>query len=1098
MAKSNRFHVKAQQKVTRMKAIEKVGNRFQALHPHESAGSSEDDELNPGLPEKFSRSSVKQAESFQQIPERPQLNTAIRDYVWGQRNNAKSADSSWLFQREIPTAQEINNPEEEIVIPENKVKGAWESKEAYLEAHYELLREDAIASLRTAVDQVREKPQMNDSELVCIYQDVHIIGLTFAHQGIAIRVRFSCARAGKRIIWEQSKRLKTGTILAMTPTDDMFQKTCRVVTVAARPLQGLQQNPPEVDIFFSGPEEIEMDPQKDWVMVEARSGYFEAYRHTLAALQKQIHEKTPLLDHLVDVKTNVDAPEYIANHPQLDLTSTFPYADSNGVENVDILKQWPENVKTSLDESQMNALNRMLSKRLAIVQGPPGTGKTHVSVIALKTMLQNMTEDDPPIILTAQTNHALDQMLRHIAGFEPHFIRLGGRTQDQDKIKKRTLFEMRRSISIPTIPGSLKIPSIRESKKLADKLKVILRPFTHSDQPLSASVLRGLDIISEAQFKSLEKGGSEWVHLGDNEQESQEPMAAWLGDQLTRIKHTYTPQAAGLEIEEEDMEYEQLKELEMEKAVIEEEDFETLKGEYIGFTMLLTGRPKPQGIPAEFVEQSLTTSNLWKIPETCRGAVYRIFQHRAMEKFLASFKNEAQAYYRTCQNLKIGKWEVDAFILERTKIIGLTTTGLSKYRPLIASLRPKIVLIEEAAETLEALVTAACMESLEHLILVGDHQQLRASVTDDVLATDYLLDISMFERLVNNGLEYTTLVRQRRMHPEIRRLLGPIYSHIEDHPDVLKRDPLPGLGGISSFFFYHQWPEDNDDYMSKCNEQEADMLIGFFQYLVYNGIQSERITVLTFYNGQRKLILRRLRDNPNLQDCFFKVVTVDSYQGEENDIVLLSLVRSNNYGNIGFCGVVNRVCVALSRAQRGFFIFGNGSKLVRRSELWNKVTQVMASNPHRIGTSFPIKCDKHHRESLVRDRETTVTSKVSSHPQGSRVSELYESPINLHPAYEQYIKGGAAKQDVEMHQKQEALASQILLQRQDNETAKNLFDSGADGNESSADSQEHREKSTFMGYYSDGNGGRRGKWKETFIGWASNSGSEIQPSSLLD
>jgi len=54
-----------------------------------------------------------------------------------------------------------------------------------------------------------------------------------------------------------------------------------------------------------------------------------------------------------------------------------------------------------------------------------------------------------------------------------------------------------------------------------------------------------------------------------------------------------------------------------------------------------------------------------------------------------------------------------------------------------------------------------------------------------------------------------------------------------------------------------------------------------------------------------------------------KVVTVDNYQGEENDIIILSLVRSNNKNSIGYLKVSNRVCVALSRAKHGMYIFGN-------------------------------------------------------------------------------------------------------------------------------------------------------------------------------
>ena len=58
-----------------------------------------------------------------------------------------------------------------------------------------------------------------------------------------------------------------------------------------------------------------------------------------------------------------------------------------------------------------------------------------------------------------------------------------------------------------------------------------------------------------------------------------------------------------------------------------------------------------------------------------------------------------------------------------------------------------------------------------------------------------------------------------------------------------------------------------------------------------------------------------------------RVTTVDNYQGEENDIIILSLVRSNHQNQIGFLKASNRVCVALSRARYGLFIFGNASCL---------------------------------------------------------------------------------------------------------------------------------------------------------------------------
>ena len=788
--------------------------------------------------------------------------------------------------------------------------------------------------------------------------------MTFTQQGIAARVTFSLRRAGKKIVWEQSKRLITGNMVALTPTRDMFRNECKVAIVAARPLAGVQQSPAEIDLFFATPEEIEIDPQVEWVMVEARSGYFEAYRHTLLALQKVMRERFPLSEHLVNIQPEVGMPGYIEANPFADLSSVF--SADKPPENVHILDDWPQHLKTELDHSQLSALRRILTKRLAIVQGPPGTGKTHVSVMALKVLLQGMAPGDPPIILTAQTNHALDQLLRHVAAFEPDFIRLGGRTLDQDIIKRRTLFEVRSALSMPNIPGGMKGSAFKSMKDLIKTLTTILEPLTIDREPLSANLFLKLGLINQDQHLSLEKGAREWVRLG---QQEAGPMVAWLGDQLVGVESRYQLEDYGFQVEEVDLEFEQLKELEAEtKGATDDDDFETLKGPYVALVEPFTGRSS-RGVMEEKVQLLLKNHDLWKIPEGFRGSVYSYLQQKAKEAIQREFRRVAATYSKIMKDLKVGKWEVDALILQSAKVIGMTTTGLSKNRGLVASLKPRIILIEEAAETLEGLVIAACIESLEQLILVGDHKQLRGHCSvQELEGAPYYLGVSMFERLVCNGIEYSMLTRQRRMIPEVRRILAPIYEELQDHPSVLERPPVPGMGGVNSFFFSHNWRESDDSYTSKCNQSEADMIVRFFDYLVRNGMDAKDITVLTFYNGQRKMILRGLKTHPNLHGCYFKVVTVDSYQGEENDIVLLSLVRSNDRQNIGFLSVENRVCVALSRSQRGFYMFGNAINLCRASMLWWAIVQIMAKDPRRVGFALPLTCTNHGRKTWIRGK----------------------------------------------------------------------------------------------------------------------------------
>ena len=98
-------------------------------------------------------------------------------------------------------------------------------------------------------------------------------------------------RAGKKILWEQSKRLISGSLVVLTPASDMFKTKAIVAVVLARPLAALLQNPPEIDLFIARAEEQEIDPAVEWVMVEERSGFYEAERHTLMALQKIATER---------------------------------------------------------------------------------------------------------------------------------------------------------------------------------------------------------------------------------------------------------------------------------------------------------------------------------------------------------------------------------------------------------------------------------------------------------------------------------------------------------------------------------------------------------------------------------------------------------------------------------------------------------------------------------------------------------------------------------------------------------------------------------------------------------------------------------------
>ncbi|KAF8429157.1 putative DEAD box helicase [Tirmania nivea] len=866
--------------------------------------------------------------------------------------------SAWRMKPEIPTVQDLLCAE--VDIPPNRVKGKWQSVEEYLGTHYELLREDAYSTLRDATLSVRMTPTMDDLTEICIYENVRIVGYTWSNHGVGVKCSFSLNRARKKIQWANSKRLIPGTLVCLSCDNFKEEKNMRLATVLARPVTSLELNPPEVDLLFAD-DQIEIDSHKPWLMVESRGSYFEAYKHTLKALQRMKPSNFPLHEHIVSIETEIPPPQYIQDEPVLNLSLAFP--DIGDLTSVNVLGQWPKIKESIIDQNQLQALKRMITSQLAIVQGPPGTGKTYTSVLALKALISNMKQGDPPLVISCQTNHALDQLLRKIIEFEPEVIRLGGRTQDQDKIKGRTLYQKRNESTIK-IKGSARGRAKAEMTRLEKSMMALLEPL--KSDLLSAQTLHKLGIITDNQLNAFVKWRSDWVSAIDDSKPMGD-MASWLEgfvDHVEDYQDTYK------DLEEEEIDTEQLLEIEAEfHGANEESEFE-LKGQFMSVRKYFTVA-EPVGVDERIIEEHLRSSKVWDWEGHVRAAVYKRWEALALEKVLVAFRQLNMRYAECVKEFKIARLEKDAYILGGAKVVGMTNTGLAKYRSLVASLCPRIVMIEEAAESLEGPIITACFPTIQHMILVGDHQQLRPHCNSRELEKPpFNLGISMFERLVDNGIGFDRLKVQWRMRPEIRQLLSPIYHDLEDNEEVMNRPHIPGMGTVDVFFYWHNHHESMDDGTSRLNMLEAEMIVNFTLYLQFNGVEHKDITILTFYGGQKNLISKLIRREPELRPFAnqIKVATVDSYQGEENEVVLLSLVRSNESNNIGFLTVKNRVCVAMSRARSGFYIFGNGRMITNKDELWWEIGKILNSAwPKKIGYSIPLTCQKHNRKVEIKD-----------------------------------------------------------------------------------------------------------------------------------
>jgi superfamily I DNA and/or RNA helicase len=124
----------------------------------------------------------------------------------------------------------------------------------------------------------------------------------------------------------------------------------------------------------------------------------------------------------------------------------------------------------------------------------------------------------------------------------------------------------------------------------------------------------------------------------------------------------------------------------------------------------------------------------------------------------------------------------------------MTTTCASRYHSIIKDIAPSVLIVEEAAMVFEYHVVALLNKNIQHLLLIGDHKQLKALSKVHEFCVDYKIDQSLFERLLNNDYPKIMLNCQHRSNSALSWLLKHFYDvTIIDHPSVLKIEPIRGI-----------------------------------------------------------------------------------------------------------------------------------------------------------------------------------------------------------------------------------------------------------------------------------------------------------------
>ena len=341
---------------------------------------------------------------------------------------------------------------------------------------------------------------------------------------------------------------------------------------------------------------------------------------------------------------------------------------------------------------------------------------------------------------------------------------------------------------------------------------------------------------------------------------------------------------------------------------------------------------------------------------------------KAIRDLRSHRKRGDEKYHQKLESLKSRATEleirINSELFGEARVIASTLVGSANR--LLDGQKYNTLFIDEAAQALEA----ACwipMRRVGRIVLAGDHCQLPPTVKS-IAALKAGLGKTLMERIVETHPEAVTLLKtQYRMNDDIMRFSSNYFynGQVESAPDVRFRGILD-LDTPMEWIDTSEYSENSEDSVDselsfkeefvgesygRINKAEGlltlHVLQSYFERIGKQRLLDERIDVglISPYRAQvqylRRLLMKREYFKPFRRQI--SVNTVDGFQGQERDVIVISLVRSNDEGQIGFLRDLRRMNVAITRARMKVIILGNRKTLTRHPfyrQLWKYITQL--------------------------------------------------------------------------------------------------------------------------------------------------------------
>ncbi|MFT3703948.1 MAG: AAA domain-containing protein [Agriterribacter sp.] len=317
---------------------------------------------------------------------------------------------------------------------------------------------------------------------------------------------------------------------------------------------------------------------------------------------------------------------------------------------------------------------------------------------------------------------------------------------------------------------------------------------------------------------------------------------------------------------------------------------------------------------------------------------FRNMAHKYKRNFGKAEREQRKALFDEAHKIIKDVERTEQYIIDdlvaRAQVITATLVGANHYS--VRNLKYHTAIIDEAGQALEPACWIPILKA-QKVILAGDHCQLPPTIKSEEAARNGL-NTTLLEKCVAKHPDAVVLLEEQyRMHEKIMGYSsGVFYQHrLKAHPSVAQHllfdadNPIVFIDTAGCGF------DEKTEGTAISNPEEAAFVFKHFSHLInelsthYINGHFPSIGIISPYRQQIQLLREQLQNNTALQPYTNKIAvnTIDSFQGQERDIIYISMTRSNTESNIGFLSDIRRMNVAMTRARKKLVVIGDSATL---------------------------------------------------------------------------------------------------------------------------------------------------------------------------